>query len=195
MLYIAAPRNHLETVKTLLNSPILDVNAQDSILQSTILHVAGKKGFSEIVALLLAANADPNVCDQRGETLIFAASENGHSDGVELLLQVSADPNIVESVARQTALYAASYSGHTDVVNLLLRSGADPSIKSTSQGATLLHVAAQRNHLETVKALLNSPLVDVNAQDCTHHQNIALHVASLCGHWILSNVCSMLMLI
>ena len=168
-LHAAADGNHIEVVKAILNSELVDVNVQDSELKSTALHLAAEEGFSEIVALLLASNTDPNICDRNGRTAIMDASANGHSGIVEDLLEAGADPNIAEGTVGGTAIYAASANGHANIVSILVRSGADPNIKTTNQGATPLHVGAVCNRIEVVKALLDSGLVDINAQDSEFH--------------------------
>ena len=58
----------------------MDVIIQDSTQnRRTALHVAGIREFSEIVALVLAANAGPNIGDQNRGSAIIDASANGQA--------------------------------------------------------------------------------------------------------------------
>ena len=42
--------------------------------------IAAESGATEIVSLLLDANADPDIRDRKGETALQKAEEKGHSD-------------------------------------------------------------------------------------------------------------------
>ena len=60
--HIAAERNHIEVVIVLLNSSSVNLNTQGCTQnQPTALHLAAKWGFSEIVALLLAAKGQVQI--------------------------------------------------------------------------------------------------------------------------------------
>jgi ankyrin repeat protein len=85
----ASRAGHADTVKSLLNSPGVDVNAQDEN-GSTPLIEAARNGHDDVVEALLIARADVRVRDSQGKTALMYASEGGHTGGVRLLRQAGA---------------------------------------------------------------------------------------------------------
>ena len=72
---------------------ILISNENDQWLESP-LSLASRDGHTDTVALLLKANADPNLQENNGCTPLYIASVNGHTDTVALLLKANANPNL-----------------------------------------------------------------------------------------------------
>ena len=69
----ASMQNSIDAVTLLLNQTDIDVNHRDNQGCSALWYVA-KKGFSQVVRLLVDAGADINACDdKRGETPLIAA--------------------------------------------------------------------------------------------------------------------------
>lgn len=80
---------------------------------STALNYASEKGHTQIVKLLLIANANPNIANdvsvptvanvvvfpQFGSTALNYASDNGNAEIVKLLLKANANPNLVNKVS------------------------------------------------------------------------------------------------
>lgn len=85
----AARAGHADTVKSLLNTPDVDVNVRDEN-DSTPLIEAARNGHDDVVGVLLIARADVNAKDKFGKTALMYASEGGHSESVELLKQAGA---------------------------------------------------------------------------------------------------------
>ena len=54
---------------------------------ATPLYIASQEGHMDAVTLLLKANADPNIQDDKGATPLYLASQNGHTETVALLLK------------------------------------------------------------------------------------------------------------
>ena len=84
----AARAGNADTVKTLLTSPNVDVNAVDAE-GNTALIEAARFGHDDVVQALLIAKADVNVKNKQGKTALMLASEGGHDDCVRLLTQAS----------------------------------------------------------------------------------------------------------
>ncbi|HYP26897.1 MAG TPA: ankyrin repeat domain-containing protein [Blastocatellia bacterium] len=85
----ASRAGHADTVKSLLNSPGVNVNAQDES-GSTPLIEAARNGHEDVVEALLIARADVKAKDNQGKTALMYASEGGHTDSVKLLRQAGA---------------------------------------------------------------------------------------------------------
>lgn len=73
----------------------------------------------EMMKLLLAAGADPDVDDvTTGTTSLMNASKNGHTDVVSLLLEYGADPDIIDNDGK-TALIYAEENVYTQIIDIL----------------------------------------------------------------------------
>lgn len=82
-----------------------------------VLVVASRRGFSEVVKLLLVdGRVDPS---SRGNCAICRASQNGHSAVVKLLLD---DERVDPAADDNRAIRRASENGYPKVVQLLLAS-------------------------------------------------------------------------
>jgi ankyrin repeat protein len=85
----AARTGHADTVKSLLNSPGVNVDARDEN-GSTPLIEAARNGHDDVVEALLIARADVRAKDKQGKTALMYASEGGHTESVRLLRQAGA---------------------------------------------------------------------------------------------------------
>lgn len=155
----------LERVRELLQQdPTLANRPSDYVTyyacSGTPLRNAATAGHLEIVKLLLAHGADPNLPEEhiapRGHALHSAVC-NGHIEIVKLLLEHGAYPNVeVESSADtlSAALAAAGYSTerNQEMVDLLCSYGA----------ARAVHLLAYSNDLQTAAAVFaaNPALAD-----------------------------------
>lgn len=85
-LFRAVRAGSADTVKTLLVSPNVDVNATDE-LGNTPLIEAARLGHDDIVRALLIAKADSKVKNNEGKTALMLASEGGHDETVRALTE------------------------------------------------------------------------------------------------------------
>ncbi|KAJ4297914.1 hypothetical protein N0V90_005813 [Kalmusia sp. IMI 367209] len=94
VLHLAATRNQKEVVQLLLGDvkplwkqkhPLIKIN-ESNIAGRTALMCAVKKGYGEMVQILLDGKADVNLTDYQGRTALHLAVDEGHRDVVELLL-------------------------------------------------------------------------------------------------------------
>lgn len=95
---------------------------------STPLGAAAFAGAAEVVSVLLAGSADPNLSDSDGASPLWSASLKGYDAVAETLLDYGAAVNHLNTSSQTTALYAAASLGQEKVVKLLLDRGADSSI-------------------------------------------------------------------
>jgi ankyrin repeat protein len=85
----AAREGKDDTVKALLSSPDVDVNAKDEN-GSTALIEAARYGHDDVVRALLARGADLKAKDKDGKTALMLAVQGGHDEVVRLLKQAGA---------------------------------------------------------------------------------------------------------
>ena len=88
------------------------------------LHYATKKGYVDVVNVLIQKGVDVNAVDNDYKTALYWAAQRGHVDVVKLLLQNGADVNAVGEYYKKTALRIAAEQGHNSVVKMLIRNGA-----------------------------------------------------------------------
>ena len=106
--------------------------------------MAAQDGHSDIVSILLQANANLNLQKYNGTTPLMIACYKSHHKIVQLLLTSGADPNLRHTNG-STALMLACRSGCLDSTEQLLMSGADPSIVGPER-LTALDMAASSGH-------------------------------------------------
>src|SRR5439155_1313309 len=103
-------------VEQLLDS--VDINALDKD-SGTALQIAALMGREDVVKLLLARRANPNLGAGRWENPVTAAANNNTPEIMLLLLSAGADPN-----TRGILRFAAG-RGETTSIGYLLDAGAD----------------------------------------------------------------------
>ena len=67
----------------------LDKEPEIVFNQYTVLMIASKMGYTEIVKLLLNAGADVNAQNDVGRTAMMIATEEGHNEMIQLLKEAS----------------------------------------------------------------------------------------------------------
>ena len=88
-LLSAASAGNVDTVRTLLTSPDVDVNGIDD-QGNTAMIQAARFGHDQVVTQLLVARADPKIKNNEGKTALMAAVEGGHEQTVAVLMQAGA---------------------------------------------------------------------------------------------------------
>ena len=129
----------------------------------TALMFAANKGYSEIVTMLLKANAKPDLQNTSGDNALFIAISKGHAVIVQQLLQYGADPCFMSEKYNGTPLHMVLHG---------IR------LKKTDLEFSNDMAASTDDFLEVLKVLLQHPKVNVdvvNSQGCT-----GLMIASSC---------------
>jgi ankyrin repeat protein len=85
----AASAGNADTVRTLLASPNVDVNASDDH-GNTALIQAARFGHNDVVTVLLIGKADVKAKNDEGKTALMLAAEGGHDETVRVLTQAGA---------------------------------------------------------------------------------------------------------
>ncbi|VDI42961.1 serine/threonine-protein phosphatase 6 regulatory ankyrin repeat subunit A [Mytilus galloprovincialis] len=202
-LYLACEHGYYDTVKLITEymcskqisstKPIADeLNHLHSTNSGiTVLHVACKKGQTEVVKLLLDVGMKINDTSIHGSSPLILACKGGHYDTVKFLLDLNNQTldSRVDTYKRDingwSALHAACYKGHTEVVKLLI--DVCMNLDETSYtGSTPLFLACQRGNFETVKYLLDLNGKNINSRVDTRKKRVnglsALHTACINGH-------------
>eukprot|EP00961_Rhodomonas_salina_P241802 3266456-Rhodomonas_salina.1 len=119
----------------------------------TALHKAAAEGHAEVLAVLLAANADPEAKNSRGDTALILASRKGLEGAVNALLDAGADVNCVDSDGRTPLSYCCE-TGLGGVVRRLVGNEATASV-SDSYGRSPLVYACARGMEDVVLLLMD----------------------------------------
>eukprot|EP01084_Bolivina_argentea_P143517 251982_1 len=82
------------------------------------------------IGMLLFCEANANVINNYGVTILMIASRERKKDIFESLLKYNAKVSM-ESKEKVTSLHCAAAMGYTNILNILLKYGANYTIKST----------------------------------------------------------------
>ncbi len=107
----------------------------------TLLHVAAKIGYDDIVANLIAGGADVNAVDRPGDTPVLYAARYGHLDIVRRLVAEGASVNVANKQGETPLTEAVAY-GEPDLVKFLISQGASVNVRRRKSQYTPLHIAA-----------------------------------------------------
>ncbi len=132
----------------------ISLQGWQSALINSILIKAAIKGYSEILARLLANGADIHAKDNAGNTALIDASKYARestSDVLLLLVAYGADVNAKNNYG-ETALMNAARWGLMKNAAFLIDEGADVNAKSKS-GETALKFAEFATHKDVVDLL------------------------------------------
>ncbi|XP_040296623.1 caskin-1 isoform X1 [Bufo bufo] len=192
----AVKAEDLSTVQKLLQRPKagkakllgsakrVNVNFQDTDGFSA-LHHAALIGNTELISLLLEAQAAVDIKDNKGMRPLHYAAWQGKKEPMKLLLKSGSAVNI-QSDEGQIPLHQAAQHGHYDVSEMLLQHQSNPCIMDIS-GKTPLDLACEFGRVGVVQLLLNSnmcaALLEPKPGDSTDPNGTSpLHLAAKNGH-------------
>ncbi|MBL4587906.1 ankyrin repeat domain-containing protein, partial [Candidatus Babeliales bacterium] len=162
-------RNNQSTCEELLNTKF--IKYIDSSLKDCPLFLAIKNQNLELINILLAYGANPNIIDGWNDntplTQLFQTRECSQITAItQALLNAGADPNIKDSFGN-TSLEAFVYDQKehpqmTTIIKALIDAGANPN-RYCDNNHTSLHIAAEIKNIEVIRRLLKHN-ADPNAQ-------------------------------
>jgi uncharacterized protein len=115
-LHFAAFFGHREAAELLLDRGA-EVDALGrGWMTGTALHSAVARSHTDVVRILLAAGADPNVRQSGGGTPLHSAAHNGDVASIEVLLSAGADPSLAKDDGR-TILELAQERGDRETID------------------------------------------------------------------------------
>ena len=173
-LLIAIDAGQMESVKILLKHSEWHLN-QKNKSEETPLHVACKKGHTEILTELIHAHFDINATDDLGNTPLFYANSLSST----LLLFNGAHLNWQNDSGLSAFLFHIQ-QGRLDVASQFIRL---PDLDFELQDAgnrNCLHFCAFRGYLEIAQEILSQTRLNLNS--ATRRGNTALHAAAEAGH-------------
>lgn len=121
-LHSASQNGHVNIVSLLVEEHNASVEAI-TLDNQTALHFAAKHGQLAVCQKLLALGANPNSCDDKGQTPLHLAAENDFPDVVKLFLKMKHNNNAVLTAVDQngfTCAHIASMKGALAVVKELM---------------------------------------------------------------------------
>eukprot|EP00899_Mesostigma_viride_P014187 jgi/Mesvir1/2276/Mv19317-RA.1 len=137
-------------------------------------------GRGDVVELKkrLAAGADIDQRDRRGNTALHEACSASESETVDVLLKAGARVDIANTSGK-TALFVAAETGHAHAVKVLLAAGADKDAVA-EDGMSPLCVASRNGFRDVVKLLLAAkPSLELCE---SHSSKTALILAAEAGY-------------
>ncbi|CAN0018063.1 unnamed protein product [Lampetra planeri] len=161
-----------------------NINHQDEDGFSA-LHHAALNGNTEIMNLLLEAQAHVDMKDNKGLRPLHYAAWQGKVEPLRILLKAGSSVNL-QSGDGQIPLHLSVQNGHYQVSELLLQHQANPCIVNNNN-KTPLDLACEFGRLRVVKLLLSSnvcpTLLEGRPHDPSHpNSTSALHLAAKNGH-------------
>ncbi|XP_053410356.1 caskin-1 isoform X1 [Nycticebus coucang] len=170
--------------KLLGSTKKINVNFQDSDGFSA-LHHAALNGNTELITLLLEAQAAVDIKDNKGMRPLHYAAWQGRKEPMKLVLKAGSAVNI-PSDEGHIPLHLAAQHGHYDVSEMLLQHQSNPCMVDNS-GKTPLDLACEFGRVGVVQLLLSSnmcaTLLEPRPGDATDPNGTSpLHLAAKNGH-------------
>ncbi|XP_058649467.1 caskin-2 isoform X5 [Onychostoma macrolepis] len=164
--------------KLLGSTKRLNVNYQDQDGFSA-LHHAALTGITDLLSLLLEAQATVDIKDSNGMRPLHYAAWQGKADSVLMLLRAGASVNGAAQDG-QIPLHLAAQYGHYEVSEMLLQHQSNPCTVNKAK-KTPLDLACEFGRLKVTQLLLSSNMV-VALLEGNGRDNTPLHLASRNGH-------------
>ncbi|KAI1896669.1 hypothetical protein AGOR_G00097140 [Albula goreensis] len=170
--------------KLLGSTKRLNVNYQDSDGFSA-LHHAALTGTTDLIALLLEAQATVDIKDSNGMRPLHYAAWQGKADSVLMLLRAGAAVNGA-SQDGQIPLHLAAQYGHYEVSEMLLQHQSNPCLINKAK-KTPLDLACEFGRLKVAQLLLSSNMIVAllegeRREGSDSGFNTPLHLAARNGH-------------
>uniref|UniRef100_UPI00398E4BB9 E3 ubiquitin-protein ligase MIB2 n=1 Tax=Pristiophorus japonicus TaxID=55135 RepID=UPI00398E4BB9 len=144
----------------------------------TALQVAAHQGHTEVVKILLQANAQLEIHDEDGDTALHYASFGNQPEVARLLLSKGANVNLLNA-STCSALHIAVNKGFTEVVRALCEYNCNVNLQD-SYGDTPLHDGIAKDNRDIIEILTEVPNIDFTQQN-NRGFNL-LHHAALKGN-------------
>ncbi|KAK7441846.1 hypothetical protein BaRGS_00040558, partial [Batillaria attramentaria] len=144
-------RKRLSMIKLLLQN----MENVDAICKQQVccLHIAIKRGLTDVVKTLIKHKANVNVTDGTKQTPLHLSVAGARVDIATYLLEHGAQVNSVTDDG-QTPLYQACFRDNIDIVRTLIDHGADVNA-ATKDGFTPLHITSKKGNYKVAMFLIN----------------------------------------
>lgn len=146
-----AARSGTDAIARLLLERGANVNTKDNE-GSTALNFAVDRGHASMVALLLAAKADPNTVNRYMQCPLANAAAAENLEIAEMLLEAKAKTELPG--LSLTPMMFAAFAGNGEMIRLLVRHGADVNYAMKDSGQSALTSAITAGKPEMVRLLI-----------------------------------------
>ncbi|KAJ3536445.1 hypothetical protein NM208_g6710 [Fusarium decemcellulare] len=163
-LHWAAKTGHINVIKVLLDTEVVDINSKDNLGRTPLFLAIYHECPEAVKALLDRPLVQVDVLDNGGTSPLIEACRRGQLDIAQSLLHQGANPNAPDRVGR-TPLYWAALRGYVEIVEKLL---SVPGIKLDTKdkvGQTPFLAAATAGHPTVLRLLANTKRIELNPRD------------------------------
>ena len=157
LLLKACQNGQKGVVMAFLKKEGLQMNAVDE-MGFAPLHYACKKGYRDIVALLLKKDADPCLSSNESITPLHMAVLSGNKEIIKLLTDSGADLDATDKQGKTPLIYAVD-AKKADAAKYLIELGADCSL-ADNQGHTAMDYANAMGLVQLIDSLGSSENTD-----------------------------------
>ncbi|XP_049848886.1 uncharacterized protein LOC126316906 [Schistocerca gregaria] len=179
-IYTAVLEGHVQEVIKILSQQKNRVDHTFGLKRQTLLHIAVKKGNTELVKILGENGCDPNKPDKKGRTPLHYAIKN--TSVLETLLAFPKIDLLVQDKDGCLPLHLATKAGNKNSVTMMLSKGSKLKQLSfrNSQGYTALHIATKQLDVPLVKLLCeqNDAVYWNSEEDATTPLHLAAEMGS-----------------
>lgn len=134
LLFVSIAQGDLDAVRPLIDT-LADLNVRNRDRRTPLMEAA-HGGQIAIARLLLRSNANPDLLDVHGRSVLGIAASRGDLKMVDLILKEGIQPDHAGKPYRPLA--DACATGHLKVVKCLLKAGADPTALNDNKNSTPL---------------------------------------------------------
>ena len=186
VLHLAAAGGYLDCCKKILRDNVDKINAGNND-ENTPLHLAAKKGKSNIIACLQEYQADCNLRNSLGDTPLHLAVNEGHLDCFTKIIAYTNRDIELTNNNHLTPLHCAAKTDNDEIIAQLLDCGANCNAKDIS-GDTPLHLAVTKGFPNCCEKLLACTDLKINKKNKANET--PLHKAAVVGR---RNVCELIL--
>ncbi|XP_067676346.1 serine/threonine-protein phosphatase 6 regulatory ankyrin repeat subunit A-like [Haliotis asinina] len=161
ILHLACGRGHVGVVKYVISQDTVDINSRGNNKKTPIM-VAGRRGHTEVIRLLVKNGADLSLRDAHGDNILYHACLGGHVEVVKYVVSKNRVDINSRGKDKKTPVMVAGERGHKDVVELLVKYGANLSLRDAHRN-NILHLACGRRRVEVIKCVISHNVVDINS--------------------------------